>query len=197
MKKIHLITVAILLLVGWMSCDETAENPGNFSLKSELEVVEVYDTLGNKYPISVMRTTDTTYQYPRIKLDTLKDNSGKPILDAYNKLQITRDTTYYAGKKTAKFVVLNPIVIAAPKGELRIDLVSNARWQAPSPDFKGKIPWFLTQTANGGGSSTITVKISAGLSKSRRPVLATQYIFTRDSMVLYKLTVDQKAQNEQ
>lgn len=197
MKKIHLMTVALISLILLGSCDDKAVNPGDFNLKSELEVVQVYDTVGNKYPFSVLRTTDTTYMYPRIKLDTLKDNTGKPILDVYNKPQVTRDTTYQAGTKTAKFIVLNPIVIASPKGELRIDLTSNARWQAPSPDFKGKIAWYLTQTVNGGGSSTIKVKISAGLAKARRPILATQYIYTRDSLVLYKLTVDQKAQNEQ
>ena len=129
--------------------------------------------------------------------ENLKDNTGKPILDAYNKPQVNRDTTYLAGKKTAKYIVLNPIVIAAPKNELRIDLVSNARWQAPSPDFKGKIAWYLTQTVNGGGSSTIKIKVLAGLAKVRRPVQATQFIITSDSLVMYKLTVDQKAQNEQ
>jgi hypothetical protein len=135
--------------------------------------------------------------YPNIKLDTLKDASGTPILDGYNKPQVTRDTTYVAGAKTAKYIELEPFVIAAPKGELRIDLISNARWQAPSPDFMGKIAWYLTQTVNGGGSSTIKVKISNGLAKTRRPILANQFIFTRDSLVMYKMTIDQKAQNEE
>lgn len=197
MKKIHLLAVVLISIFVLGSCDDKVVNPGDFTQKSELEIVQVYDTAGNKYPISVLRTIDTTYMYPNVKLDTLKDASGTPILDAYNKPQVTRDTTYVAGKKTAKYVVLSPIAIAAPKGELRIDLVSNARWQAPSPDFKGKIAWYLTQTVNGGGSSTIKVKISNGLAKARRPILANQFIFTRDSLVMYKLTVDQKAQNEE
>ncbi|MDD4199105.1 MAG: hypothetical protein PHZ12_06850 [Paludibacter sp.] len=195
-KFSHLLLIIIAYTV-LCSCEQKYENPGDFALKSNLEIVQIYDTLGNTFPVEVLRSIDTTYLYPRITRDTLKDTSGNPILDNQNKLQITIDTTYVPGEKTARYIELDTIVIGSTRNELHIDLETNARWQAPSPNFGTKVPWFVTQTGVGGGNGTIKAKISLGLASKRRPILARQFIFTRDSLVMYKLTFDQKAQNEQ
>lgn len=197
MLKFNHVLLFIMAIVILNSCEEKTENPGDFNLKSDLEIIQIYDTLGNIFPFEVLRSIDTTYVYPKVTRDTLKDASGNPVPDSQNKLQITLDTTYVPGNKTARLIELDTIVIGSTRNELRIDLKSNARWIAPTPDFGIKIPWFLTQTVNGGGDSTIKAKISLGLASKRRPVLAKQFIFTRDSLVMYKLTFDQKAQNEQ
>ena len=197
MNKIKFYSFLIAAILMFGACEEKALNPGDFSLPTELEVVQIYDTLGNEYPVQVLRSIDTTYLYPRIKSDTLKDENGIPVRDSNNKLQITRDTTYTPGTKSARFVELEPVLLAAPRNELHITLTSNARWLAPTPDFKGKIAWYLTQNVNGGGDATIKVKILAGLATKRRPVLAQQFIYSRDSLVMYKIVFDQKAQNEQ
>lgn len=164
MTKIKILISCIVGLILISSCEEKALNPGDFSLKSELEIVQIYDTLGNSYAVDILRSIDTTF---------------------------------LPGNKVAKYIELDTVLVASPKNELRIKLKSNARWQAPTPDFKGKIAWYLTQNVNGGGDATIKVKILTGLTTKRRPVLANQFIYSRDSLVLYKLTFNQKAQNEQ
>ncbi|MCK9507712.1 MAG: hypothetical protein M0Q54_04670 [Pigmentiphaga sp.] len=194
LKKIILIFFSLCVIL--YACEEKVENPGDFNLKSSLEIVQIYDTLGNQYPVEVLRTMDTTYHYPRITSDTLKDVHGNPLLDSNHSLQITQDTTYVAGTKTAQFVELKTILLVSDRNELHIDIQTNARWQAPTPDFGTKLAWFITQTSNGGGSASIIARISNGLPSSRRPLLANQFIFTRDSLVMYKVSFDQKGRNE-
>ncbi len=195
MFKKHLL-ILFIALITLFSCEEKMENPGDFNLKSTLEIVQIYDTLGNIYPVEILSSIDTTYHYPKITRDTLKDESGNPKLDSNNNLQITTDTNYVAGNKTARYIVLDTILLVSTRNELRIDIQSNARWQAPTPDFGNKIPWYITQTSNGGGDSTIKSRISNGLPSSRRPTLADQFIFTRDSLVMFKVTFNQKGRNE-
>lgn len=197
MKRLKNMFLLLLVLWNLSSCEEKITNPGDFSLRSELSIISVADTLGNQYPIEILRTIDTTYMYSRIVKDTLKDASGKPILDALNKPQWKNDTIKYAGPKTAKYVELKPIVLVSTKNQIKIEIASNSRWQAPTPNFGSKIPWYVTKSNIGGGSSIILADIKyAGLATTRRPVLAVQYIYTRDSLTLYKLVFNQKALNE-
>lgn len=105
------------------------------------------------------------------------------------------DTTYRSGKK-GKYIQLDTIVLNAARGEVQIHLATNARWLAPIPDFQGKIAWLQTQNSTGGGDGIIKARLSPGLAKVRRPVLANQYIYTRDSVVMYRIIFNQKAQNE-
>ena len=197
MKRIKNIFLLLLVLWNLSSCEEKITNPGDFSLRSELSLVSIADTFGNQYPIEISRTIDTTYVYSRIVKDTLRDASGKPILDAQNKPQVKNDTIKYPGSKTARYVELKTILLASSKNQLKIEVASNARWVAPTPSFGTKIPWYITKTNIGGGSSIILADIKyAGLATARRPVLAVQYIYTRDSLTLYKLVFNQKALNE-
>lgn len=197
MKRTFYSLILLLGLIIMSSCEQLITNPGDFSLRSELSVVSVSDTMGNQYPIEIARSIDTTYTYDRIVKDTLKDVNGNPILDAQNKPQVRNLTVKYPGTKTAKYVELKPIALVPFKNQVKIEIFSNARWQAPTPNFGTKIPWLVTKSNVGGGSSIILADVKyGGLATVRRPVLAVQYIFTRDSLTLYKLTFDQKALNE-
>ncbi len=194
MKKAYLIIILFALIT--YSCEKPITNPGDFSIPVELSVVEVFDTLGNNYKVEVIRTIDTTYMYTRVLKDTLKDASGKPILDEQNRYQISEKQEEYAGTITGKLYELKPIVLESARTLLKIKIMSNARWQAPIPDFEGKIAWFRTQTNAGGGDAEIKVEVSRGLLNNRRPILANQYIFSRDSTVMVKMSFDQKSRNE-
>jgi hypothetical protein len=196
MKNTNWIIIVFFFLLPFYGCEDEASNPGDFSLRSELEVIAVFDTIGNRYEVEILRSVDTTYVYYNTIRDTLKDETGKPILDAYGKPQVTERKEPYVSNKTAKYYELKPILLESPKTELQIEVNSNARWQAPMPDFGNKIAWFKTQTNAGGGNSTVKAEVLRGLASNRRPVLAEQYIFTRDSTVLFKLTFDQKAMSE-
>lgn len=196
MFKYLRITMIITTLILLICCEDKVVNPGDFNLKSQLEIVQVYDSLGTIYPVNILRSFDTTFVYPKVTRDTLKDVSGKPLLDAQNKMTITLDTAYVTGNKTGRYIILDTIVLNYAKSALRIELTSNARWQAPTPNFGTKIAWFQTLTSNGGGDAIIKSKVSVGLASKRRPVLANQYIYSRDSLVIYKLTFDQKSKIE-
>ena len=135
--------------------------------------------------------------YARSVKDTLKDAKGNFVYDTQNKLTIAEKKVPYTSTKTAKYVELSTILLAYPANELRIKIASNARWQAPTPNFGTKIPWMFTQVNNGGGEAIIKVKVNKGLSTKRRTPLAIQYVFTRDSLTLCKLVFDQKSLSEQ
>lgn len=187
-----------LLLIGiiFASCDDKITNPGDFSIQSELQIVSVTDTMGNIYPVQIARAIDTTYVYSRSVKDTLKDANGTLIYDSQNKLTINTIMVPFTSMKTAKYYEISPIVLVSSANELRIRIASNARWQAPTPNFGTKIPWVFTQINNGGGDASIKVKINKGLATKRRSPLGVQYVFTRDSLTLCKLVFDQKALNE-
>jgi len=196
MKTIKILVATLLFATIVSSCDDKSHNFSDPDVKSELNVIQVKDTLGTIYPLTVLRSFDTVFMNMRIKLDTLKDATGKPILNDQNKPQVTRDTIYTPRNKTSKYIELDTILLNSPKNEVQIKLESNARWQAPAPTFSSSIAWFQTQNVNGGGSSIIKVKVLTGLPTKRRPILANQTIYSRDSLVMYKLTFDQKAKNE-
>lgn len=129
---------------------------------------------------------------PSLKVVQISDTSGTvyPV-----NIQRSFDTTYQSGKK-GKFIELDTILLNAARGEVQIKLLTNARWLAPIPDFQGKIAWYQTQTSSGGGDGIVKARLSPGLAKARRPILANQYIYTRDSLVMYHVIFNQKAQNE-
>ena len=92
------------------SCEKEAKNPGDFSLKSELEVRGITSKSGKVFDMEVLRSIDSTYQYFYEKKDTLKDESGNYVLEG-GKYQVTTDSVYYNGSITAKFIELKKIVL--------------------------------------------------------------------------------------
>ncbi|MCE1154775.1 MAG: hypothetical protein LWW91_01410 [Bacteroidales bacterium] len=134
---------------------------------------------------------DFTLQ-PTLEVVQITDTSGTNYPFA---IQRSIDTTYRSGKK-GKYIELDTILLNAARGEIQIRVATNARWLAPIPDFQGKIAWLQTQISSGAGDGIIKARLSPGLAKARRPILANQYIYTRDSLVMYRVIFNQKAQNE-
>ena len=105
MRKL-LYFMFLLGVASWVvvACDDTKDNPGDFSLKATLEVEPVLVSVkGNEYALNVARVTDTTYRYFYTENDTTKDENGEPVIGSDGKLIIKVDTIYYNSKVTAKF----------------------------------------------------------------------------------------------
>lgn len=160
------------------------------------KVVSISDSLGNNYPIKIARTTDTTWVYPRIKNDTLKGLDGKFLRDANNKYIIKYDTTYNAGLKTAKYVLLDTVLLPSIKGTMIVEVETNARWMAPMQKFD----WLVPILSTGGGNGRATFKIEVGKAKRRSQYkpqqVVMQSIFSRDSLVMYQIILNQKSYKE-
>lgn len=198
MKKIlifFMVGVVMLLGIGCNSKKNEVQPPTGF------KIVAISDSLGTAYDVKVLLEKDTTWVYPRIKNDTLKDAAGKPLRDKDNKLIINSDTTYTPGKITGKYFLLDTILLPHLEGikrnKLYVDIESNARWQAP---YNPKWDWVIPVNSTGGGDSRATFNIAEAGSQrrswSKRYTPAVQNFFTRDSLVLYKLIIDQKGYNE-
>lgn len=187
-----------LLLVGFMgiySCEKEAENPGDYNLKTELRVLGISTKNLGDLDMKILRSIDTTYVRFYVMSDTLVDVNGNPILDAEGKLQITKDTTYYNGNITAKFVEIEKVTLDSPVDTIYVSLESNAKWQAPMPSSGGKAQWFFTQRLAGGGDGTMIASVVRN-KNFKRSVDAVQYILTSDSMTMYKLVFGQRGEKD-
>ena len=193
MKKLLYFIFLIGGLLYLSSCEKEAKNPGDFSLKSELEVRGITSKSGKVFDMEVLRSIDSTYQYFYEKKDTLKDESGNYVLEG-GKYQVTTDSVYYNGSITAKFIELKKIVLEPELDTITVALRSNAKWKAPMPSSGGKVQWFFTQNLAGGDGEVI---IAVTKNKNyERTVDAEQYILTSDSTIMYKLVFGQKGEKD-
>ena len=102
MRKFLLLLLGVFIL--FCACEDEAKNPGNYNLKTELNIIDVTTKNGTDISLNVFRSIDSTYVRFYEKNDTLKDESGKPILGEDGKYIVTKDTIYYKGNITAKFI---------------------------------------------------------------------------------------------
>lgn len=197
MKQLFYLSALGLAMASLAACENEPSNPGDFSLKSELEIVQVRSlTTGEVYPLNVVRSIDSTYRYSYNVYDTLKDASGEPILDGAGKLQITTEKAYYNSKVTAKFVEFEPIVFPSYQDievdTICIDLRSNANWisdadkMSPSDEA---VTWYdvLNSSISGGGDGTMLIGVNRFLGATSRHIKVRQ-VLTRDSTVMYRFT---------
>lgn len=182
--------------IGFYSCEKEAENPGDYNLKSELRVLGISTRNMGNLDMKILRSIDTTYVRFYVTSDTLVDVGGNPILDEGGKLQITKDTTYYNGNITAKFVEIEKVALDSPADTIYVSLESNAKWQAPMPSSGDKAQWFFTQRLAGGGDGTVVASIVRNKNYTRK-VDAVQYILTSDSTTMYKLVFGQRGEKDQ
>lgn len=194
MRKL-LCFLSLFGFIGLYSCEKEAENPGDYNLKSELRVLGVSTKNLGDLDMKVLRCIDTTYVRFYETNDTLVDANGNPILDSKGQLQITKDTTYYNGNITAKFVEIEKLTLDSPVDTIYVSLESNAKWQAPMPSSGGKAQWFFTQRLAGGGDGTMIASIVRNKNYTRS-VDAVQYILTSDSTTMYKLVFGQKGEKD-
>lgn len=194
MKKLLYFIFLIGGLLYLSSCEKEAKNPGDFSLKSELEVRGITSKSGKVFDMEILRSIDSTYQYFYEKKDTLKDESGNYVLEG-GKYQVTTDSVYYNGSITAKFIELKKIVLEPELDTITVALRSNAKWKAPMPSSGGKVQWFFTQNLAGGGDGEVIIAVTKN-KNYERTVDAEQYILTSDSTIMYKLVFGQKGEKD-
>lgn len=204
MRKLLYVPLLFGIIFGFaVSCDETMDNPGDFSLKATLEIDPVIvSTSGNEYTLQVARVTDTTYRYFYTVNDTTKDEDGNPVIGSDSKYIIKTDTIYYDSKITAKMTEYELLELPSPADTFTITLHSNARWKAPVPDAGGKIQWFFNYnlltggtSITGGGDGNVYFRVTRN-KNYRRAVVAVQDIMTSDSTVLIRLKVVQKGEKD-
>lgn len=196
MRKLFYFLLLLGGLTGFYSCEKEATNPGDYNLKSDLRVLGISTRNLGDLEMKILRSIDTTYVRFFVTNDTLIDvASGEPILDKDGKLQITKDTTYYEGNITAKFVEIEKVLLDSPIDTIYVSLESNAKWQAPMPSSGGKAQWFFTQRLAGGGDGTMIASVARNKNYTRS-VDAVQYILTSDSTTMYKLVFGQKGEKD-
>lgn len=191
----------MMLLLGVVACEEDNYEFGNKELLSELSIVSITDSVGGyDYEFVNPLPTDTTYIYHYLKRDTVYTSEG-----GIEKVNV--DTVYYEGK-TAQLYTLPVVLLPSYKNRLYIRLQSNARWNAPViPLAKGQ-DWIKNDRVAGIGDAILDYKIGSriygledllpeGFLIPVRRKVVTQYITTRDSMVMYKLQFAQKSMTEE
>lgn len=204
MRKLLFIPLILGLVSAFVvSCDETNENPGDFSLKATLSIDPVVvSKTGTEYPLNVARVVDTTYRYFYTESDTTKDANGEPVIGNDGKLIIKVDTIWYNSKITAKLTEYDLVELPSAADTFTIKLVSNARWMAPVPSSGGKVQWYFnynlltgTTSLSGGGDGNVYFRTVRNKNK-RRSVVAVQDIMTSDSTVLARLNFVQKGEKD-
>ncbi len=208
-KKIILGMIASLLFMSY-SCQEGNKNLDLF-IPSTLEVIEVktltcdYDSETKEYTpildtdsiyhIGVIEQFDTVWHFMTVVGDTLKDEDGIPIRDENNKVIVENlDTTWHPGDLKTRMYRTDTLVLDGQNySELQILVHSNARWTAPLADFSGgtsSVEWSIPTVLSGNGNSIFKSNVRWGLTTRDRGIV-NQYIFTRDSLVMYEVPMMQ------
>lgn len=179
-------------LISVSSCKNDVEQFGDFNTPCELQIVEIYDSLGTNYKDLKFIERDTTYRRFYLKKDTIFNPDG--TVD-----KVKNDTVYYDGK-TAKLFELQMLLLPKDKNKLSFLLRSNARWTAPSILFNTEAARWISNDKVAGvcdGIIEYDVKVRAtSPTVSTRRKIQTQYITTSDSSVMYKIGFTQKSMIE-
>lgn len=189
MKKFIYLIFTGALLASMAACENEPENPGDFNVKSKLDVSRlVSETTGNTYAINIAREVDTTYEYFYNVHDTLKGPDGEPVLGNDGKLQITTTQKSYFSKKTARLVEYEPILLPSyPEHDfdtLALNFTSNAAWNII--ELPASVNWYTplsSMSVGGDGSLKFSIKQWSG-DVSR--FVVKQEIMTQDSMVMHR-----------
>ena len=204
MKKTLSAILCVTALLLSTSCekDETLNTFGDYSIRSQLELIpRLISIHGDTIPLIVSRSIDTTYRYFRAEEDTVKAETGEPLLDANGKLQFVYDTIWFYGT-TGKFTEYELVELPAQADTFTITLLSNAQWKAPVPSTGGKVQWYYnynirtgsTSTA-GGGDGFVDFRVSRN-KNYKRAVIAVQDIYTNDSTSFVRLHFRQKGEKD-
>ena len=214
MKKLIGFAMAVGALLTLLSCEEEAENPGDFSLKAELTIDSVItSTLGHKYILEEEAVFDTAYTNTYEKRDTtfevdddgnfVLDEKGKkiPVIGGDGKLIIKIDTITFRTGKRGVFHKMKLIKLESTADTFTIHIRSNAKWRAPEYAPK-KAQWFFnynlrtgSNSLTGNGDSYFYFRTLRNKNKTRvEPV--PQYILTSDSAVMYQLNFGQAGERD-
>ncbi len=198
MKKLAYL-VGIGCLAGILySCDDAPENPGDFSLQSELSLDNKVVSLvkeGITYELRVANRRDTVYRYEYTINDTvfeyLPNGDSTYVYDSKGQPLVNKRDSFYLSLKKAELIEYEPILVESYSDTLTLDVFSNARWTAAQPQST----WFTNYdgTHAGGGDSRFCFTVSRNRSKKRTVI---QNIITSDSMVCAKLTICQSGERD-
>lgn len=215
MKRIVCLAFVGLTLSGMLSCEEKAENPGDFNLKSELSMdpMLVTSTLGQSYVLEEEAVYDTAYTDTYDRRDTTfeVDANGNFVLDEKGKkipvigndgnlIITTTPVTFLTGKK-GTFHKMKLIKLESKADTFTIHIKSNALWKAPQYAPQ-KAQWFFNYNLRTGGSSLMGggdgyfyFRTLRNKNYSRKE-LVPQYIYTSDSTVMYQLNFGQAGEKD-
>lgn len=214
MKKLLGFAIAVGALLTIMSCEDEAENPGDFNLKAELTLDSlVTSTLGRSYVLEEEAVFDTAYTNTYEKRDTtfevdaegnfVLDSLGKkiPVIGSDGQYIIKIDTITFRTGRRGRFHKMKLIKLESPADTFTIHIRSNAKWRAPEYAPK-KAQWFFNYNLRTGGNSLtgngdgyFYFRTVRNKNKTRvEPV--PQYILTSDSAVMYQLNFGQAGERD-
>lgn len=200
MKKLIYLLVGLGLLGGFAACDDEKDNPGDFSLKSELELGPITSALGRYYPLTVDETKDTVYEYFYTAHDTVYNELGEVQYDEFGDTLVNHHEASYFSKKTAKLIRMKPVILWSDADTLTIPIKSNSRWEAPAPKFlkdgKAKDAFMKNEASTNAGGGNSYVKLSVIVCGRARNYGALQTIYTRDSLTMYIIPFQQVARGK-
>lgn len=214
MKKLLLFLAAGMVLTV-LSCEDEAENPGDFNLKSELSMdpMQVTSIGGQSYALEEEAVYDTAYTSSYEKKDTTfrVDASGHYILDEKGKkipeigsdgnIITKTDTIVFETGKRGRFHKMKLVKLESKADTFTIHIKSNALWRAPQY-APTKAQWFFNynlrtggNSLTGGGDGYFYFRTLRNKNKTRvEPV--PQYIYTSDSTVMYQLNFGQAGERD-
>lgn len=171
------------------SCDNEPKNPGDFSVKSELSVMEIISTTtGEVYNFKTSRSIDTVFKTGVQVWDTIYDSNGE-YLDR------TADTIWVPAKFTTKWIEIEPIILPSFADTFNISLATNAKWYSPEPTTT-TAPWlYNVATTQGGGDGVVTIR-SVRNRNFVRKTYTNVMIYTSDSTIMYNIPFGQKGEQD-
>lgn len=208
--------MAVGALFAFYSCEEEAENPGNFNLKAELTLDSVMtSTLGRRYVLEEEAVFDTAYTDTYEKRDTtfetdaegnfvLDDNGKKiPVIGNDGKYIIKIDTITFRTGKRGVFHKMKMIKLEWEEDTFTMHIKSNAKWRAPEPVMPdGKVQWLYNynlrtggNSLTGNGNSSFYFRVDKNKNYSRKNTVS-QLIFTSDSTVMYQIEFGQAGKKD-
>ncbi len=195
MKRLIYLLAGVGLLGGFAACDDDNENPGDFSLKSTLELGTITSARGHVYPLEVAESYDTVYEYFYTAHDTVYNEFGEVQFDEFGDTLVNHHEASYFSKKKAKLYRMKQVVLFGEPDTLTIPIISNAQWDAPQPKFmlddKAQTAWFDNYQSSTAGGGNSRVRLTVMTTRRDRAYSGYQTVLTRDSMVMYIIPFQQ------
>ena len=185
MKKIFYLIAAGVFAWTAVSCDSEPKNPGDFSVKAELTVVEfISDDTGVVYPVKISERIDSVLISRVAVKDTTYDADGQQI--------ITTDSVSVPRNHPTVFYMAEPVVLPPAADTYTIKIVSNAKWYAPAAIRQAGANWFQNDGVTaGGGNGSLNYHTLDNSNLANRPYPFTLNVLTSDTTVWYRISVAQ------
>ncbi|MBQ8050544.1 MAG: hypothetical protein IJ197_03080 [Bacteroidaceae bacterium] len=215
MKKLLGLAIVMGVVACILSCEDEAENPGDFNLKAELTLdpMTMTSTSGLTYTLEEEEVYDTVFTSTYEKIDTTfevdangdfvigPDGKKIPVIGEDGHIVTTRTPVTFETGKRGVFHKMKLIKLESKADTFTIHIKSNARWRAPQY-APTKAQWFYNynlrtdgNSLTGNGDGYFYFRTLRNKNKTRvEPV--PQYIFTSDSTVMYQLNFGQAGERD-